>query len=292
MTTPWQAGSFKSHRPQLLFGRMYEDSAIELQVFSPRSRVFCIASAGCTARALAAAGHVVTAVDINPHQFQYAQSRAGGGPVCDGAAERAISRVRSLLSLVGWTRQKVDAFLHLEDPAEQVDYWDQILDSSLWRALVDPLLSPWLLRLFYARPFVQFVERGFGQHIRTRLRRCWANHPNRSNPYAWSLLLGVQGGDSGPGAHPIRFVCADAASFLETCSPGSFDGFSLSNIEDGAPRGYIQRLHAAVRRAAAPGAVTITRTLAEPLAVTDRNWAARDRSFLWGSVDVFPLSGD
>lgn len=52
--------------PELLFGRMHEDPALELALFPPRSRVVCIASAGCTAFALAAAGHEVTAVDVNP----------------------------------------------------------------------------------------------------------------------------------------------------------------------------------------------------------------------------------
>ena len=37
----------------LLFGRMYEDVAIEREAFLPGSRVFSIASSGCTAMALA-----------------------------------------------------------------------------------------------------------------------------------------------------------------------------------------------------------------------------------------------
>jgi len=65
---------------------MYEDSGIELRAFKPQSRVFCIASAGCTARALAAAGHEVTAVDINPMQLAYAKSRAAGEPAQVGSA--------------------------------------------------------------------------------------------------------------------------------------------------------------------------------------------------------------
>src|SRR5258708_17984571 len=80
-STPWQAGSFRGRTRQLLFGAMYEDPAMELEAFAPRSRVFCIAAAGCTARALSAAGHDVTAVDINPEQVQYAQARAAGAPM-------------------------------------------------------------------------------------------------------------------------------------------------------------------------------------------------------------------
>ena len=41
-------------RRKLLFGCMYEDAAIELRVFQSGGRIFCIASAGCTAMKLAA----------------------------------------------------------------------------------------------------------------------------------------------------------------------------------------------------------------------------------------------
>ncbi|MBV8828569.1 MAG: DUF3419 family protein, partial [Acidobacteriaceae bacterium] len=60
---------------RILFGQMYEDSAIEMRAFRPGSRVFCIASAGDTAIALAR-DHNVTAVDINPAQLEYARKRA------------------------------------------------------------------------------------------------------------------------------------------------------------------------------------------------------------------------
>ncbi|HUA86389.1 MAG TPA: DoxX-like family protein [Bryobacteraceae bacterium] len=109
-----------------------------------------------------------------------------------------------------------------------------------------------------------------------------------SNPYAWNVLLGPQSEHFSPAVHPIAFACADAASFLEACEPASFDAFSLSNIEDGAPPDYIWRLRAAVRRAAAPDAIAVFRSFAEPRLRTDSNWAAGDRSFLWGSVNVLP----
>ena len=78
--TAWQNGGFRAARAgrrKLLFGCMYEDAAIELRVFQPRGRVFCIASAGCTAMKLAA-HHTVVAVDINPVQVAYVQERLGG----------------------------------------------------------------------------------------------------------------------------------------------------------------------------------------------------------------------
>jgi S-adenosylmethionine:diacylglycerol 3-amino-3-carboxypropyl transferase len=69
-STAWRRGPFRLRPRGPIFGQTYEDSAIELRVFKPQSRVFAIAGAGCTARALAAAGHFVTAVDINARQLE------------------------------------------------------------------------------------------------------------------------------------------------------------------------------------------------------------------------------
>src|SRR5450755_3259291 len=62
---------------RLVFGRMYEDAAIESQVLPP-GRVLCIASAGDTALALAGDGRQVVAVDLNHAQISYVRSRLDG----------------------------------------------------------------------------------------------------------------------------------------------------------------------------------------------------------------------
>jgi S-adenosylmethionine:diacylglycerol 3-amino-3-carboxypropyl transferase len=264
---------------------MYEDPAIELEAFAPSSRVFCIASAGCTARALSAAGHIVTAVDINPLQILYAKARAVGAPFCEGAAERLLSRARTLLPLFGWTETCRRKFLSMRDPFEQHQYWGRSLDTRWWRMAVDTFLSASLLKLIYTRPFVASLPRRFGSVVRARLERTWRNHPNASNPYAWRLLLGeIQPSESA--APGIRFECADAACFLEACKPAGFDAFSLSNIADGASPSYVQRLYRAVKRAAVPGAFVVTRTFAQPATAICDNLAAHDRSMLWGAVQA------
>ncbi len=169
---------------------MYEDSAIELEAFASFSRVFCIASAGCTARALSAAGHDVTAVDINPRQILYAQARAAGAPIREGATERLLSRGRTLFPLLGWTEPRRRTFLSMRDPCEQLHYWEQTLNSKRWRIAVDTVLSAWLLGLVYKGPLVASLPRHFGSLVRARLERTWRNHANDSNPYARRLLLG------------------------------------------------------------------------------------------------------
>ena len=46
--TPWEAGRFDARGgpKKILFGRMYEDTAVEEAAFVPGGRIFCIASAG------------------------------------------------------------------------------------------------------------------------------------------------------------------------------------------------------------------------------------------------------
>ncbi len=265
---------------------MYEDVAIELAAFTPGSRVFCIASAGCMAMRLAEQ-HEVTAVDINPVQLAYAQARAAGAPMRRGAAERLVAVGRVLLAPFGWRRRTLATFLALEEPAEQIAFWHRHLDTRGFRWATDTLLSFSWLRTVYASPFLACLPRRFGQVMRGRLERCFAAHPNRSNVYARALLSGELAGPSPTLAtNPVRFESADAAEYLERCPPASFDGFTLSNILDGVPADYRVRLFAAVRRAAAPEAVVVLRSIAEPPAPIPTNVVARDRSILWGIVDL------
>ena len=286
--TPWARGRFDA-RPgprKILFGCMYEDTAIELSTFRPGGRVFCIASAGCTAMRLASR-HDVTAVDINPIQLAYAIDRAAGGTMMRGSAERVMDMGRALAPLVGWRSARVREFLDMDDPVAQLAFWHRHLATRRFRFALDALLSVTALRAVYASPFLSLLPREFGAIMRGRMERCFARHPNRTNPYARALLLGEPPTEvPPPEVTRIRFVHADAAGFLESEAPGSYDGFTLSNILDGAEQTYGQRLFAAVRHAAAPGAAVVLRTFGEPREAAAAERAMQDRSMLWGSVDV------
>jgi S-adenosylmethionine:diacylglycerol 3-amino-3-carboxypropyl transferase len=289
--TPWEAGRFdaKGGRKKILFGRMYEDAAIEEAAFAGAGPVFCIASAGCTAMKLAQR-HVVTAVDINPVQLAYAEQRAAGGAIQIGSAERVVGIGRRLMALFGWRRRTIESFLDLERPDEQMAFWNRHLNRTVFRNATDALLSLTWLRSVYAAPFLEVLPPRFGRVLRGRLERCWRTHPNRANTYARALLLGdLPDGPRPTRGEKIRFVCADAAAFLESCEPGSFDGFTLSNILDGAPDRYRERLFAAVRRAGKPDAIVVLRSFAEPQGESSANQATLDRSILWGIVDVRPV---
>ena len=296
-TTPWERGRLDARRgkPRLLFGQMYEDWEIEAEVLPAAGRVFCIASAGSTSMALAARGLTVVAVDINPAQIEYVREQLRGGAPRAGTADWFFAAGRRFLPLMGLRRSRVRQFLEMTDPAEQLRFWRAHLDTARFKAALAIAINPLALRSIYSATFVRVLPRRFDRIIRARLERCWARHPNRSNPYAWRFFLGTDPpGYTGPGlpaeasggGKEIQLVCADAAAYLESCPPASFVGFSLSNILDGTEPAYGERLMGAVRRSAQDGAVVVLRSFMEPPPGESTEWAARDRSMLWGRLRV------
>jgi len=285
--TPWHSGRLSAAKggQRLLFGQMYEDAEIERDAFRDRGRVFCIASAGCTAMRLCA-DHEVVACDINPVQLAYAERRARGAAAQDGDAERVMVLARTFMPLVGWRRGVIRSFLALSETGEQIAFWHAQLNTRLFRAGFDALMSPVLLRAIYAAPLLAILPAHFGSVLRKRLERGFALHANATNPYAAALLLGVTNGEVFSRTAEIQFVLGDAASYLESCAAGAFAAFSLSNILDGAESAYRLRLSRAVRRAASPNAVVVLRSFAEPPPEQATNFADRDRAMLWGSVNV------
>lgn len=290
--TAWERGRFDAHGgpSKVLFGRMYEDASIEAREFQPGGRVFCIASAGCTAMKLAPR-HEVVAVDINPAQLAYAERRFAGEQGMRGTAEHVMAFGRALAPAAGWRASTVHAFLDLDEPTEQIAYWRRHLDTRRFRVAVDGLLSLASLRTVYASPFLDFLPPRMGTVMRGRMERCFARHPNRTNPYTRALLQGELPDDQPPAeATRIRLVHSDAAAYLESEPAGSFAGFALSNILDGASADYERRLIAAVKRAAAKDAVVVLRSFREAPMETPTNRAADDRAMLWGIVDVRPVT--
>lgn len=286
--TAWERGRFDARGgpSKVLFGRMYEDASIECSAFSPGGRILCIASAGCTAMKLAPR-HDVVAVDINPAQLAYAERRFAGERGVRGTAERVMAFGRALVPAAGWRGSALREFLELDDPDEQIAYWRRHLDTRRFRVAVDGLLSLASLRTVYASPFLDFLPPRMGAVMRGRMERCFARHPNRTNPYARALLQGELADEPPPReASGIRLVHADAAAFLEGEAAGSFAGFALSNILDGASPEYERRLIAAVKRAAATNAVVVLRSFREAPMEMPTNRAADDRAMLWGIVDV------
>lgn len=288
----WRTGSLSAHsgRQALLFGRVYEDSAIEQRAFSRGGRVFCIASAGCTALALGR-DHDVVACDINPAQIAYVERRLAGGARELGSVERIMGFMRRLMPLAGWSRAKLGEFLALDAPERQLAFWRAELDTWRFRTGLALLLSPLWLRGWYSPALLASLPPRFDRVLCRRMQRCFARHANRTNPFAHALLSGfdtadVEGEPTRGARLALHLVVGDAAQYLERCPPRSFSGFSLSNILDGAGPSYRARLFGAIRRAARPEASVVLRSFSEPPVELRTNQAEEDRSMLWGVVDV------
>jgi S-adenosylmethionine:diacylglycerol 3-amino-3-carboxypropyl transferase len=265
---------------------MFEDAAIELNVFAPASRVFCIGSAGCTAFALAAAGHKVCAVDVNSAQTAYMSARMAGGGYRRGAADRLIAFGRSLI----WAHARLAEFMDMDDIATQQEYWRRRLDTKRFRWALKTLLNPATLRIAFSAQLVGSLPARMDELLRGRLESCWARFPNRANPYARALFLGEAPDEPRFAPQRLELHTAEAAAFLEQQPPGSFDGFTLSNILDATSEDFRERLLAAVKRTATPASMVVLRSFRDytresrPLGGLNR--ACEDRSMLWGTVQV------
>jgi S-adenosylmethionine:diacylglycerol 3-amino-3-carboxypropyl transferase len=255
---------------------MFEDAELELGVFAPGSRVFCVASAGCTAFALAEHGCDVTAVDVNPAQTEYVRTRLEGAPSRSGLVDAILARFRRLGS-----SDALREFCELADPEEQVAFWDERIDAPLFRLAFAAAVRPPAIAARLP-PRLDMLVRG-------RLRRAFARHPNRDNPYVRGLLLGELPPPPARGLR-VRVETADAAEFLERCPPESFDGFTFSNVLDGAGRSFAPRLYRAAAGTAAPGAIAVLRTFGEPRSRDELERAARDRAPLWGAIRIEKLA--
>jgi len=276
-------------------GRMLEDAAVELAAFPPGGRVFAIASAGCTAMALARRGDRVTAVDVHPGQVELVRRRVRGDTVPEARTERWLAEGRRrLIDSGAWDERAIATFLSEIDVDVQRRWWDERIATPRLRAMLRAALArPRLVGDRAGFPAGSTPER-FGGLVERRLARCVATHPNRWNPYLWWLLAGRDA----PGTRSGRAIpesrvdvhVAEAGQWLEAHPRARFDAFTLSDVLDGASPVQRRRLVAAVRRAAEPGAVVVVRSLADdddPVACAR---AARDRSGIWGSVRVVKVS--
>ncbi|MFD7812741.1 DUF3419 family protein [Streptomyces sp. NPDC059785] len=296
--TPWTHGRIISGLggPRLLFGRMYEDSGIELAVLPKTgARVLCIASAGDTAAALHQAGHDVTAVDLNPVQLAYARQRLAGGVSTEGSAETLmrLGRRAAGSALPAWRPPALRTFLALDDPAEQARRWHSELDGPGLRRLMRIALRPSGALAVALRPsFAAVVPARFDEVLRRRIERTVTSHPNARNPWMWRLLAGADPPDTPPPHAPdLPLVQGDVVDVLERTPRAGYDAVTLSNVLDGPGPAFGRRLRAAVRHAVRPGGTVILRSFRGP-GPAGAGWAAQDRSALWGVVRVLRLGTD
>ena len=127
----------------------------------------------------------------------------------------------------------------------------------------------------------------FAPLIRQRLRVGFQIHPNATNPYMSAVLSGkrIQNEIPKP-VHALSLIHADAAEYLDSCAPGSFDGFTLSNIVDGTNRLYRQILVDSVKRAGTKDATIVFRNFYKYELHSQNNFNLSDRTLIWDTVFV------
>lgn len=279
--TAWSSGRLAgTGPPRLIFGRMYEDVEVEIRSLPP-GRVLAIASAGDVAFALAAAGHEVVAIDVNPAQVEYVRDRMAGSSRRPGQADRYLALAARALPLLGMPRDRVKRFFDLDDPGVQVEEWRR-LAGRRFRAALGLAFGP-ALRLAYRSDLVSALPKGFAAELGYRLDHGFGIHPNRSNPLAPALF-----GLPAPPARVkgIEVEAAELLEYMRAQPTSSFDGFAFSNVVDGARAGFRDELLVAARRIARSGAVAVVRTLGAPRSKEDAARAATDRALIWGGVEA------
>ena len=232
-----------------------------------------------------AAGHEVTAVDINRAQLEYAKQRAQGMPAKRGIADRAMQLGRTLVSVAGWRRPRLERFLQIADCPAQLEFWQSELNNRTFRTLFDRIVSTaaGTVRMLAPNRAILPPHR-FGPIMRGRLERALSIYANKSNPYARRQFLGELVPPLQAPVPHIAWEHADAVEFLERSPSGSFTAFSLSNIADGVTPEYFHRLLAAVQHAGTKDAVAVLRTFGEPIDTELSANAAKDRAMIWGAL--------
>ena len=108
------------------------------------------------------------------------------------------------------------------------------------------------LRAMYAAPFLDFFPARLGSVMRRRLAAVFARHSNRANPYYGALFVGELADQATAARGRRHSARAFRRRRLSRGNPArSFEGFTLSNVLDGAPARIERRLFAAVKHAAA-----------------------------------------
>lgn len=273
--TPWitgRLGRFGTGQ-RLLFGATYEDPEIEIAAFVGCKTVVCIAGAGDLARSLAEAGFVVTALDINQKQIDYAKERSNGGEFRRGSAERIMALGRMLLRPAGWSQNRMGTLAKSATTQTQVAAWNS-LTTGFSGFVLRVLLSPARLAAVFRPEFVSLVGAGFASRLVETLRVSLGNVPNINNPFAQLFFLGepapgTKGKQVSDGNNP-NFVCADILSFLSSLPPQSFDAAAMSNIGDGAPESFRVALDRALQRALKPGAPITVRTMGNVAGLSEK----------------------
>ncbi|MCW2928269.1 MAG: hypothetical protein JWM86_2237 [Thermoleophilia bacterium] len=195
-------------------------------------------------------------------------------------------------------------------------FWHERWNNLRWRTMVRGFFSEAVIaKLGRDKSFFDHVQINVSQHYARRAFHAFVELDPSTNPFLQYILHGryldLENGH--PWLAPQHFEtlrdrldrlevrCVEMEGFLDTCEPGAFTGFNLSDIFEWMSDDLHERVYRAIVRASAPGASLaywnnlVPRTAPQSLldagaVTTDRELAVRlhdaDRSFLYRDFHV------
>lgn len=211
--------------------------------------------------------------DLGPGAGRFFDAEIGKirrGILYEGAQERYFRTVARLLLVL--RRRRLRELFLARTVEEQRAIYDARFDTRLWRLSVRLLCNRLFFRLLLRDPsYYRFaaVPGGVGRYLLERVAHSFRSHLLRENHFLALLAFGRY---PGPECYPrylrresyeavragldrVRIVTARLERFLEEeAEPGSFDGFSLSDVSGWTDEAGFERLLRAIAGAARPGA--------------------------------------
>ena len=305
-TTAWIE---EAARLPLAFAQVREDPRVELRLLDTNASVILVASGGCTAAALAAAGAArLHLVDPNPAQIALARLKLELLKI-DPPERMALLGHTPMLAREARLRETLDRLdLQLEElgPAEtvvelgpdQAGRYERLFARlrealeihSLDEAFDRVMALPILVRLFGGRATANRVQ-PFARHFARRTRGALGQPDAARNPYLAQVLDGcflngnVTPWLEAPRRSHLPLVTHETAPMAEALCGRRADMVHLSNILDWlAPPEAADTLDRAWR-ALRPGGVVVIRQLNSTLRIREL-----DGRFVWSDSPVWDRS--
>ena len=201
-----------------------------------------------------------------------------------------------------------EAFLRLDDPAQQEALYQRRWDHPLWRGFFRVFFSRTVMGAFGRDPaFFNQVRGQVGDHLLERTRRAFTRLPAASNPYLQYIVRG----NFQPQALPLYLRPAARAlirkrldrlrlhqGLIQDAPGGSFHGFNLSDLFEYLSPDAFQGVYAALLKLARPQArlawwnLLLERRSPAPASKVRRLTAeaaglhAQERAWFYGSLEL------
>jgi S-adenosylmethionine:diacylglycerol 3-amino-3-carboxypropyl transferase len=196
-----------------------------------------------------------------------------------GLIDQRLATLVKLFYLSVHPKKRVEKFLLMDNPEQQLLYFNKYWDNWQWRLALNIAFSKSFLSLGFGKAAIDALPENLTETMTQRLQRAFTKFPNRTNRFLWETMLSdlpteveerfpiylqkssfanVQNGI----AHgKINWHHADAVAWLKEQESHSIDFFGLSNILEIVKSDYGKTLSEEIARTAKSGAVICVRAI-------------------------------